>query len=51
LKMDTDGKRWPLLSAFLRDTRSITQMTNGQFIRWEGVWDGSAATPEAAPLP
>jgi hypothetical protein len=51
LKMDTDGKRWPLLNAFLRDTRSITQITNGPSIRWEGVWDGSSATADAAPLP
>jgi hypothetical protein len=51
LRMDPDGKRWPLLGAFLRDTRGITQMTNGQFLRWEGVWDGSSATAAAAPLP
>ncbi len=51
LRMDPNGKRWPLLHAFSKDTRAITQMTNGQFIRWEGVWDGSSATPAAAPLP
>jgi hypothetical protein len=51
LKMDAGAKRWPLLGAFNNDIRSITGLTNGQFIRWEGVWDGSAATPNAAPLP
>jgi hypothetical protein len=51
LRMDPDGKRWPLLGAYSKDIRSITNMTNGQFIRWEGVWDGSSSTPDAAPLP
>jgi hypothetical protein len=51
LKMDVGGKRWPLLYALTNDSRSVIGMTNGKFLRWEGVWDGANATPNAAPLP
>ncbi len=51
LKQDTGStSKYPLLKTF--NTRPETIIDGpGQWIKWEGVWDGQQVTVEKAPLP
>ena len=44
--------KWPLLKYFQTDAQGLIGSTTptGRWLRWEGVWDGRALTPETAPL-
>lgn len=48
---DADRK-YPFVTAIKNSPSSVFTGTSGlQMLRWEGVWDGSSATAEKAPLP
>ena len=51
LRDDSDGKRWPFLYLLKTNPNLILSDTNGKYLRWEGVLDGSTIAPEKAPLP
>jgi hypothetical protein len=51
LKQEGAAAKWPFLSAIRSNPGAIFTGTDGrQMLRWEGVWDGSSASPEKAPL-
>ena len=44
--------KWPLLKYLQTDAQGVigSSTPSGKWLRWEGVWDGRALTPETAPL-
>lgn len=51
LRDDPNGARWPFLRLLMNNPSLVLNDTNGKYLRWEGVLDGSTITPEKAPLP
>ncbi len=51
LKDQGADTKWPFLNAIKTNPGAVFTGTDGrQVLRWEGVWDGSSASAEKAPL-
>jgi hypothetical protein len=52
IKQDTGStSKYPLLKTLNTSPEAIIGGTAGQWLKWEGVWDGQQMTVEKAPLP
>ena len=47
----SDTARWPLLWILQNQLARLVTQGDSRYLRWEGVWDGRAATAQRAPLP
>lgn len=52
ISQDTGAtSKYPLLKTLNTSPQTVIGDQNGQWIKWEGVWDGQQMTVEKAPLP